>query len=487
MSAWLWTTEDMLAAMEGRALGGVPHGVTGLSIDTRSIMPGEAYLAIKGDVHDGHAFVANAYGAGAGVSVVAEDWLDHLVGETGPLIVVDDVLHALECLAVAARARTDARVVAVTGSVGKTTTKEALRTALAACGSVHAAVASFNNHWGVPLTLARMPQATDYAVIEIGMNHPGEITPLVKFARPHVAIINNVAAVHLGAFESVDEIALAKSEIFAGLEPGGTAVLNADDERLPIMRFEAKKAGVENVVLFGEAENADVRLLKVKMREDCSCLTANVMGEEMVLRVGAPGRHIAQNALAVLAACQLMGADLAKAGLALGDMTAVKGRGQRHNLNLGGRHVSLIDESYNANPTSMAAAMALLGQVEVTGRGRRIAVLGDMLELGPTSRDLHAGLLDAAKAASVERLWLAGPDMTALAQRAEQEMGGRLAVGHADDLGEIITTIIADLRDGDVLMAKASLGMGFARLVDAMIDAHKTFAQSGHDTPHTTD
>ncbi|MEL7273590.1 MAG: UDP-N-acetylmuramoylalanyl-D-glutamyl-2,6-diaminopimelate--D-alanyl-D-alanine ligase [Pseudomonadota bacterium] len=469
MSAWLWTTQDMLAAMEGRAVGDVPHGVTGLSIDTRTILPGEAYLSIKGDVHDGHAFVANAFGAGGGLSVVAEDWLDHLSGETGPLIVVDDVLRALERLAVAARARTAARVVAITGSVGKTTTKEALRTGLSACGSVHAAVASFNNHWGVPLTLARMPEATDYAVIEIGMNHPGEITPLVKFARPHVAIINNVAAVHLGAFNSVDEIALAKSEIFAGLEPGGTAVLNADDPRLSIMQAEAAKAGVEHTMLFGEADNAHVRLLKLKMMEDCSCLTVDVRGEEMALKLGAPGRHIAQNALAVLAAAQLMGADLARVGLALGDVSAVKGRGQRHSLNLGGRQVALIDESYNANPTSMAAALALLGQAEVSGRGRRIAVLGDMLELGPTSSDLHAGMIDAILKAPVDRLWLAGPEMLALKEAAKR-VG--VAVDHVDDLGACIPALLNDLRDGDVVMAKASLGMGFARLIDAMLDAH---------------
>ncbi|MGI9364751.1 MAG: UDP-N-acetylmuramoylalanyl-D-glutamyl-2,6-diaminopimelate--D-alanyl-D-alanine ligase [Rhizobiaceae bacterium] len=465
MRKLLWTTDDLLRAMEARPVGSMPDGITGISIDTRSIATGEAYFAIKGDVHDGHKFVANAYAGGASLSVISEDWLDRLEGETGPLLVVDDVLAALERLGIAARARTNAQVIAVTGSVGKTTTKEALRVALAPSGEVHAAVASFNNHWGVPLTLARMPQDTRYAVIEIGMNHPGEITPLVKMARPHVAAVMNVAAVHLGAFDSVDGIAKAKAEIFLGLEPEGTALINADDERISLLKSYARDAGVSNIVTFGEADGADVQLKKAILHGSCSCMTATVLGDPMVVKVGAPGRHIVQNVLGVLAACKLLGADLARAGLALADMRPVKGRGQRHNLGEGENRLILIDESYNANPTSMRAALDLLAATPTRGNGRHIAVMGDMLELGPTSAQLHEGLADAVAATGIDRVYLAGPEMGAL-HRVLAERG---ISTHAESIEALIPAIRADLRGGDVIMAKASLGMGFSRLIDNLL------------------
>ncbi len=475
MSQSLWTVEDLKNAMSARLIGEVANDVTGLSIDTRTLQSDEAYFAIKGDVHDGHKFVANAYAAGAGVSVVSEDWLDKLEGDTGPLLVVGDVLSALEDLGRAARERTGAKIVAVTGSVGKTTTKEALRTALSASGKVHAAVASFNNHWGVPLTLARMPEETDFGVIEIGMNHPGEITPLVKMAQPHVAIINNVAAVHLGAFKDVDEIAHAKAEIFNGLVEGGTAVLNADDERIALQRDLAGKAGVENIVTFGEAEGADVHMDKLVLHGTCSCLTANVLGDEMVVKVGAPGRHIAQNALAVLAACKLLGADLAKSGLALANLEAVKGRGQRHRLAHRDERIVLIDESYNANPTSMRAALALLAAANTKGRGRRIAVMGDMLELGPTSSQLHAGISEAVIEHGIDKVFLAGPEMESL----NKALQGKVETLHAAKIDDLIEPIKSDLIGGDVIMAKASLGMAFARLIDDLIKTYGTESVAG--------
>ncbi len=475
MNQSLWTIEDLKTAMSARLLGDVANDVTGLSIDTRTLQKDEAYFAIKGDVHDGHKFVANAYAAGAGVSVVSEDWLDKLTGETGPLLIVQDVLTALEDLGRAARARTKAKIVAVTGSVGKTTTKEALRTALSASGKVHAAVASFNNHWGVPLTLARMPEDTDFGVIEIGMNHPGEITPLVKMAQPHVAIINNVAAVHLGAFKDVNEIAHAKAEIFNGLIEGGTAILNADDERIALQRDLADKAGVENIVTFGEADGADVHMDKLVLHGTCSCLTANVLGDEMVVKVGAPGRHIAQNALAVLAACKLMGADLAKSGLALADLEAVKGRGQRHRLAHRDERIVLIDESYNANPTSMRAALALLAAANVKGRGRRIAVMGDMLELGPTSKELHVGLSETVIERGIDKVFLAGPEMQSL----NEALKGKVDTTHAEKIDDLIEGIKADLIGGDVIMAKASLGMAFARLIDDLLQTYEIESAPG--------
>ena len=474
MTEFLWTIEALSQAMMAKTVGSLPKGITGISIDTRTLQPGEAYFAIKGDVHDGHKFVANGHAAGAAVSVVAEEWLDRLEGKTGPLLVVDDVLEALERLGIAARARTNARIVAVTGSVGKTTTKEALRTALAPSGSVHAAVASFNNHWGVPLTLARMPQSTQFGVIEIGMNHPGEITPLVKMARPHVVMIMNVAAVHLGAFKDVDGIAAAKAEIFNGLEPDGTAVLNGDDERIGLLTGFAETAGVQHLITFGETDGSDVQLQKLIGHPTCSCLTANVMGDEMVLKVGAPGRHIAQNILGVLAACKLVGADLAKAGLALEDMEPVKGRGQRHTIGEGDHRLVLIDESYNANPTSMRAAIALLSAAPVKGRGRRIAVLGDMLELGPTSAELHAGLAQPIVDHEIDQVFLAGPEMKAL----HVSLSGKKNCVHAESIDDLIPLIRKELQPGDVVMAKASLGMRFARFVDDLINGESTTISS---------
>lgn len=469
MTAWLWTVEDLSAAMQARPVGDMPAGITGISIDSRTIGESEAYFAIKGDVHDGHKFVSGAHANGGGLSVVSEAWLDQLEGQTGPLLVVDDVLNALERLGIAARARLrdDARVVAVTGSVGKTTTKEALRTTLASSGKVHAAVASFNNHWGVPLTLARMPADTDYAVIEIGMNHPGEITPLVKMARPHIAMITIVAAVHLGAFESVDEIARAKAEIFQGVEPDGVALINGDDERIAMLVDWAKEAGVENIKTFGETDTCDAKLSRLVLHGSCSCLTANILGDEIVVKVGAPGRHIAQNALGVLAACKLAGADLARAGLAMGDVRAVKGRGERHTIGEGDDRIVLIDESYNANPTSMRAALALLAAAKVKGQGRRVAVLGDMLELGPQSPEFHAGLAEPIAENGVDKVFLAGPEMAhlqaALASRGNSE--------HRQTIDELVPEILADLRPGDVVMAKASLGMRFATFVNALLKA----------------
>ena len=469
MSKPLWTVAAMAEAMAGEVRGAA-RDVTGLSIDTRTLADGDAYFAILGDVHDGHRFVANAHAAGAALSVVARDWVDRLEGETGPLIVVDDVLDALVRLGLAARARTDARIVAVTGSVGKTSTKEMLREALSACGPTHASVASFNNHWGVPLTLARMPADTAYGVFEIGMNHPNEITPLVRMVQPHVAVINNVAAVHLGAFASVDEIAHAKAEIFDGLGTDGTALLNADDPRIALLRSIAQEKGVANVVTFGEAEGADVRLRQMAAQADTSTLTADVMGETVAAKVGVPGRHMVQNALAVLGATRLLGADLTAVAHALADLTPVKGRGQRHRIPVAGGTALLIDESYNANPTSVEAAIALLAAAEVGEDGRRFVALGDMLELGPKSKEMHAGLAEPILAHGVDAAYLAGEDMAALAQA----LHGHIPVVHAPTVDELKEAVAGDLRAGDAIMVKASLGQRFARLVDHLIETPPT-------------
>ncbi len=302
-------------------------GITGISIDSRTLKPGEAFFAIKGDVTDGHDHATSAVKAGAGVLVVAEGRLAGLGRLTAPMIVVPDVLVALEKAGIAARARTGAKIIAVTGSVGKTTTKEALRHVLSAVGKVHASDKSFNNHWGVPLTLARMPQDTDFGVFEIGMNHAGEIRPLTKMVRPHVAIITLIGAAHIGHFASIDDIGRAKAEIFEGLEPNGYALINRDDQRWKLLEGLAREAGVQHVVGFGENARSQFRLMKADLQPDHSDVSVKIGGKEMDVRIGAPGRHIVQNMLAVLGAARLTGANLQAVIAALADLTPDNGRG----------------------------------------------------------------------------------------------------------------------------------------------------------------
>ena len=461
----LWTSEALVAAMDGRPLGPMPDGISGISIDSRSLQPGDAFFAIKGEAMDGHDFATSAIKAGAGVLVVAEGKLPSLGRLTAPIIVVEDVLAALEKLGIAARARSAAKIIAVTGSAGKTTTKEALRHVLSAVGKVHASAQSFNNHWGVPLTLARMPADCDYAVFEIGMNHPGEIRPLVKMVRPHVAIVTMIAAAHLGFFRNLDEIARAKAEIFEGLEPDGAAVLNRDDARFKLLDKMAHAAGVEHVYGFGENARSTFKLVKCELHADHSDIAARIGGHDMIARIGAPGRHMVQNVLAVLGAAHLVGADLDKIALALADLSAERGRGKRHVLRHPKGPITLIDESYNANPASMAAAMALLNATPVTGEGRRIAVLGDMLELGDHSAKLHAALADLIVGTGTQTVFLGGPEMRALAEALPSEVKTEYRAG----VEELKPVLLAALQPGDVVMIKSSKGIGFAKLVDALL------------------
>ena len=461
----LWTADALVEATGGRPHGQLPAGVGGISIDTRSLQPGDAFFAIKGEKMDGHDFATAAVKAGAGVLVVAEGKLPALGRLTAPIIVVPDVLAALEKTGRAARERSRAKIVAVTGSAGKTTTKEALRHALSAVGTVHASDKSFNNHWGVPLTLARLPQDCDFGIFEIGMNHPGEIRPLVKMVRPHVAIVTLIAAAHLGHFRNLDEIAQAKAEIFEGLEPGGAALLNRDDQRYKLLARLAKARGIKRVFGFGEDARADFRLLDCVLAADSSTIRARIGDAEIEARIGAPGRHVVQNALAVLGAASLVAADVGKVAEALGSVEAEQGRGRRHRLKHPGGAFTLIDESYNANPASMQAAMALLGATPVEAGGRRIAVLGDMLELGNHSAKLHASLAEPVKTSGADLVLLAGPEMKALADVLPEGVAGEYR-GDAEALKPVLLDAV---RPGDAVMVKSSKGIGFSKLVDALI------------------
>ncbi len=465
MSAWLWTSADLVEAMGGRPIGALPEGITGVSIDSRTLSPGEAFFAIKGDQFDGHDFATAAMAAGAGLLVVAEHRLPAFGNIKAPLVVVEDVLEALTRLGLAARARSKAQIIAVTGSVGKTTTKEALRHVLSEAGKVHASAASFNNHWGVPLTLARMPADADYGVFEIGMNHHNEIRPLVKMVRPHVALVTLIAPAHMGHFANLEEIATAKAEIFEGVVPGGYALLNRDDKRFKQLDELARKAGVEHVATFGENARADYRLLEVRLHAACSCMAVKIAGQDAAIKVGMPGRHIVQNMLAVLGAAHLVGADMAKVALAMATLSAEKGRGARHVLQHGeGGAFTLIDESYNANPTSMRAALGLLHSARPEGRGRRIAVLGDMLELGRQSGKLHADLARAIVDAGVEALYLGGTEMAVLKNALPVE----IHVEYRQSTDELSPLVVRAVRPGDVIMVKSSNGIGFSRIVKAL-------------------
>jgi UDP-N-acetylmuramoyl-tripeptide--D-alanyl-D-alanine ligase len=464
MTEPLWRFSAFLAAVNGQLLGSAPGSITGTSIDSRTVAPGEAFFAIKGDRFDGHDFVAKAFAAGAAAAVVARERVAGLGAVGGPLVVVDDALAALADLGRAARARSSARIAAITGSVGKTGTKEMTARALAGDGEVHFSPASFNNHWGVPLTLSRLPVSAKYAVFEIGMNHAGEIEPLVKMVRPHVAVVTTVEPVHLEFFPSEQAIAEAKAEIFLGVEPGGAAVINRDNRHFGTLARLARAAGIDHVVGFGEDPGAEARLTLVKLKPECSCVSAEILGEKISYKIAAPGRHVVQNSLAVLAAVVLLGGDIAKAAMAFASLASPTGRGARHRLAIGGEPVTLIDESYNANPASMRAALALLGQAEPAGAGRRVAVLGDMLELGPQSPDLHAGLADAIAAAGVDRVYLAGPLMRALWEK----LPPRRRAGYAESAAELSSVLIAELAGGDVVMVKGSNGSRMGPLVEAL-------------------
>lgn len=465
----LWESDALIASINGRPVGNMPEGITGISIDTRTLKKGDAYFAIKGDVHDGHKFVSAAMRAGAGIAIVAEEKLVALGHITGPMIVVRDVLEAMRNLGEAARARTKAQIIAVTGSVGKTTTKEMLRTALSASGKVHASVASFNNHWGVPLTMARMPQDTRFGIFEIGMNHPGEIRPLVKLVRPHIAIINNVAAAHLGAFKNLDEIAKAKAEIFEGVVDGGYALINKDDSRASVLAKLASEAGIEHLRTFGEKRGSDFWMKSADYQAEGTLIVARIGGKELQVTVNAAGKHLAQNTMAVLGIASLAGADMEKTIAAIATIEPESGRGKRHYLKNKHGNFTLIDESYNANPASMVAALEVLKSAKPGARGKRIAVLGDMLELGKTSEKLHLELAVIIEDLKIDKVYTVGKLIDVLGE----EIGSKKHVGHYATWEKAKTALVKNLRSGDVVMLKASNGLGFAKLVSALNKAYE--------------
>ncbi len=461
----LWTAAEAAQATGGQT---GDWSATGVSIDTRTLEPGDLFVALK-DARDGHEFVAAALAKGAAAALVTHR--PEGVSEDAPLLIVPDVLEALGDLGRHARARTNARVAAITGSVGKTSTKEMLRAALAGQGNIHASVASYNNHWGVPLTLARMPADTDYAVIEIGMNHPGEIAPLARMARPHVAMVTTVAAAHLEAFENVAGIAREKGSICEGLEPNGTAVLNADIAEYPILAEAATQA---SRVRFGSSTDHEYQLQSTNVTEGATVAKVSLGGEAAVMKVSCEGRHFALNALGVLAVCDALGADRAQALCGLAAWAPPAGRGARETITLDPVEtqlkLTLLDDAYNANPTSMVAALDVLASTRVSddigrvGKGRRIAFLGDMKELGPDGPGMHAALANEPAMERIDLVHCIGPLMQSLYAALPIEKRGL----HVDTAAELAPQVRGLVDAGDAVLAKGSLSMGLAQIVDAV-------------------
>jgi UDP-N-acetylmuramoyl-tripeptide--D-alanyl-D-alanine ligase len=445
----LWTASELTEATGGTMSRAID--ASGLSIDTRTLAAGDLFVALIGEGRDGHAFVADALAKGAAGAVV------HDRGVRGPVLRVDDTLAALTRLGGFARLRFAGRLVAVTGSAGKTTTKEMLRGVLSSFGSTHAAVASYNNHWGVPLTLARTPRDAQYCIAEIGMNHAGEIAPLTRLARPHVAVITTVAKAHVGHLGSIEAIADEKASIVQGLEPNGIAVIPADSDQLPRLRAAAGSAAV---LTFGTHPAADIRLLQWAGDADGSLISVDIAGQTASLRLLAPGLHMAMNALATLAVVVALGLDPAKAVAALEAFVPLAGRGARREIAADGGTALLLDESYNGNGASMRAALDVL---RLQTSRRRVAVLGDMLELGEEGPAEHAGLADVV-AASADCLFTCGPLMRSLFNAVPNAV----RCVHTVDSAALAPIVAAALRDGDAVLVKGSLGSGMKLVVEAI-------------------
>lgn len=482
MSAPLWTAADLAEATGGQLVGAAFAGVDGISIDSRGLTPGDLFVALA-DRRDGHDFVADALARGAAAAMVSR--IPENLAPDAPLLLVADSFEGLRALARRARARTTARVVAVTGSVGKTSVKEMLAHALTAQGRVHAAEASHNNHWGVPLTLARMPAKAAYAIVEIGMNAPGEIAPLAALAAPDVAIVTAIAPAHLEALGSIEAIAREKAAIFSGLKPGGIAILPTDTATADLLREGAERAGAR-IVGFGADAAAAWRLGDIRVCEDCLTVRLSMPGGPLLFKLGTPARHFAAGAAAVLAAIDAVGGDAVRAALDLASWAPPAGRGSRWTVTLDPVEeitFDLIDDAFNANPASMSAAFEVLAASrprDGSGRnrhGRRIAILGDMLELGPTENDLHAALAADPSLARADVVHCVGRRMQALHRALP---GSRRGEWFAD-VDALLPRLHLLIGAGDVVLVKGSKGSHVARAVDAALKLGQAVPRNNRD------
>ncbi len=457
--AELWTAQEAARATGGRLVHGDAWKAGGVSIDTRTLEPGDLFVALK-DARDGHNFLAQAFVSGASAALISDEGkIDGL----GPALVVPDVLEGLRKLGEAARERSNAKRVAVTGSVGKTSTKEALAVCLSATGQTHRSVKSYNNHWGVPLTLSRMPPESRFAVFEIGMNHRGEILPLTQLVRPHAALVTTIAPAHVENLGSLEAVADEKGDIYAGLEPAGAALVPNEAPHASRLIDAAERNGA-TLIRFGREAVCEARLLKFEMDETGSTAEAEILGRTIRYRVGVEGAHWALNSVAALAAADVVGADLDAAAHALEHLRAFDGRGVATRVEAAFGAFLLVDDSYNANPASMAAAFATLGARKPAAGGRRIAALGDMLELGADERAYHAGLATPSEQAGIDLVFAAGPRMAALMEALPPARRG----GYAETADALIPVIAGSLRLGDIVLVKGSNGSKMSRVVSAL-------------------
>ena len=461
MSA-LWTSDEVKAALTAASIT-IPFEAEGVTFDSRAVGKGDLFFALSGETTDGHGFVADALSRGAAAAVVSRD----VEGARGTLVRVPDTMKALVELGRAARRRSKARIASVTGSVGKTSTKDALRAMLSAQAPTSASVASYNNHVGVPVSLARLPRDAQYGVFEIGMNHPGEIEPLARQVEAHVGVVTNVGPVHIGHMGSEEAVADEKGCLFAGMAEGAVAVLNRDSHHYERLVGKARHFGVSRIVGFGRSEAADARLVSCNLQDSGSEVAALLHGRRIEYRLGAAGEHWVLNSVAALAVVEALGADVSSAAATLAGVKASPGRGARRMLKFGNGTIELLDESYNANPVSVKAMLAVLARTEPQPGGRRILALGDMRELGEGADGYHAGLADAVAASGAAQVFLCGPHMQALWQKLAPAQRGV----HRPDSAALAGDLPAVLRAGDVVAVKGSLGSKMKIVVDAIVAA----------------
>lgn len=462
----LWTADDVAGATGGRFASDASSAdwqASGVSIDSRTCVPGDLFVALAGPNFDGHDYVSQALAGGAAGAIVSR--VPEELEGSERLIAVDDCDTALTALGRFVRGRSGAQFVCVTGSVGKTSTKDGLAAALGACGVTHATAGNLNNHLGTPLTLARMPADAVYGVLELGMNHAGELTPLSQLARPDVAVITTIEAVHLEFFDSVAAIAEAKAEIFAGLADNGVAVLNRDNAYFALLAAIAAEQGAKRILGFGADPDADARLVATDIDDDGSDVTAEVDGHTLHYRLNAPGRHRVINSLAVLAAVAGLGANIEAAAAALGDVAIARGRGRRHRVNTATGSYVVIDDSYNASPASMRAAFDVLGNAQPEGSGRRIAVLGDMLELGAEAPRLHAALARNLETDGVDQVFTSGELMSAL----DAALPAHMRSAHEATPEKLLPLVLNAVQAGDVVLVKGSLGSRVGPIAEALM------------------
>jgi len=457
----LWTSDEVARAL-GAAIA-TPFEANGVTFDSRAVGKGDLFFALKGETTDGHGFVPEAMKRGAAAAVVSRD----VENAGGTLIRVPDTMKALVDLGHAARRRSKARIASVTGSVGKTSTKDALRVMLSAQAPTSASAASFNNHVGVPISLARLPREARYGVFEIGMNHPGEIEPLARQVEAHVGVVTNVGPAHIGFMGSEEAIADEKACLFAGMAQGAVAVLNRDGKHYERLAGHARRFGVSRIVGFGRGETAEARLVSCSLQDSGSDVVALIHGRRIEYRLGAAGEHWVLNSIAALAVVEALGADVEQAAASLAGVAASPGRGARRFLKFGAGTVELLDESYNANPMSVRAMLAILARTEPAKGGRRLLALGDMRELGEGADAFHAGLADAVAASGATQVFLCGPHMEALWRKLEPAQRSV----HRPDSMALAGEVAAALRAGDVIAVKGSLGSKMKHVVDAILAA----------------